>query len=354
MTEGLTRLPPMARALGVFGLLVASAALVAWLLAPLLIPILLSFVLYAVLEPVSSALARRGLGRNMAALAVLVALGAAAALAVTFLFPYFAGQLQQLNDRLPVLWEALGRLAHELAQRLEANFGVQVDPTGLTGPIAERGQAWARQALIQGSNLLMSTTATLLLLPLFTFFLIRDWKGLRSVLLGLLPNRSFELGWLIYYRVARQLQLYVRGVMLQSAIMALITGTGFFLAGIDSPVLLGLLAGLLNLIPYVGPLLAMVPPSILVLGETPLQLWMLGPAVGVVAVGQLVDNLVVVPGVIANVVNLHPLVVIGGVIIFGNFFGFLGMILAIPALSTANILLTGLVHGLGAHPVRQG
>jgi putative permease len=346
-------IPPRLRALGVFALLLAAAGVVAWLLAPLLVPILLSFVLYAVLEPVSSALARRGFGRNVAALAVLAGLGVGVAVAIAYLFPHFAGQLQQLNERLPVLWEALGRLAEDLAVRLEASFGVAVDPASLTDPITSRGQEWAQQAIIQGTNLLLSTTATLLLLPLFTFFLIRDWKGLRSVLLGLLPNRSFELGWLIYYRVARQLQLYVRGVMIQSGIMAAITATGFFLVGVDSPLLLGLLAGILNLIPYVGPLLAMVPPVVLVLGDAPLQLWMAGAAVGVVVVGQLVDNLLVVPGVIANVVNLHPLIVIGGVIVFGNFFGFLGMILAIPALSTANILLTGLLNGLRAREVSE-
>lgn len=354
MTPRLAAIPPRGRALGVFTLLLAGAGVVAWLLAPLLVPILLSFVLYGVLEPVSSALARRGFGRNVAALAVLAGLGAAVAMAVAFLFPHFAGQLQQLNDRLPVLWQAVGRLAEDLAIRLEAAFGVSVDPASLTDPITERGQLWARQAVIQGSNLLLSASATLLLLPLFTFFLIRDWKDLRSVLLGLLPNRSFELGWLIYYRVARQLQLYVRGVMIQSGIMAAITATGFFVVGIDSPLLLGLLAGILNLIPYVGPLLAMVPPIVLVLGDAPLQLWLIGPAVGVVAVGQLVDNLLVVPGLIANVVNLHPLIVIGGVIVFGNFFGFLGMILAIPALSSANILLTGLMRGLRAREVGEG
>lgn len=354
MTLSPTALPPRVRALGVFVLLLAAAGVVAWLLAPLLVPILLSFVLYAVLEPVSSALARRGIGRNTAALAVLAGLGMGVAVAIAYLFPHFAGQLQQLNERLPVLWEAVGRLTEDLAMRLETAFGVSVDPATLTGPVTNHGQEWAQQAIIQGTNLLLSTTATLLLLPLFTFFLIRDWKGLRSVLLGLLPNRSFELGWLIYYRVARQLQLYVRGVMIQSGIMAAITASGFFLVGIDSPLLLGLLAGVLNLIPYVGPLLAMVPPVVLVLGEAPLQLWLIGPAVGVVVVGQLVDNLLVVPGVIANVVNLHPLIVIGGVIVFGNFFGFLGMILAIPALSTTNILLNGLLNGLRARDGSEG
>lgn len=347
------RLPKSVRPILVFLSLAAVAALLAWLLAPLIVPILLSFVLYAALEPLSGALARRGMGPGAAALTVLTGLGIAVALAVSFLFPYAARQLQQVNERLPVVWETLNDAGRAIAGEIEARFGVRMELDRLVEFAGGLDRDWTREIVIEGSNFLVTTAGILLLLPLFTFFLIRDWKDLRSRMLNLLPNRSFELGWLIYHRVAGQLQNYVRGVVLQSTIMTLITAVGFHLAGFEAPVVLGLIAGILNLIPYLGPLLAMIPPVVLVLGQPPLDPWMLGAAVGIVLVGQLVDNLIVVPAVIANVVRLHPLVVIGGVIVFGNFFGLLGMIVAIPVLSTANIVLGGLVRGLrGAGPLR--
>jgi len=189
-------------------------------------------------------------------------------------------------------------------------------------------------------------TVTIILVPLFTFFLIKDFKYLRNKTLDLLPNSSFELGWLIYYRVSKKLQEYIRGIMTQSAIMAIVTSIGFHLIGLESPILLGSIAGLLNLIPYVGPLLAMVPPIIIALGAPAIDPLLIGAAIGVIIAAQLIDNIIVVPAVIANAVNLHPITVIVGIIIFGNFFGFIGMVIAIPVLATSNIILAGLRQGL--------
>jgi len=194
--------------------------------------------------------------------------------------------------------------------------------------------------------MLIDMTVTIILVPLFTFFLIRDYKGLRNRALDLLPNTSFELGWLIYYRVAKKLQEYIRGIMMQSGIMAIVTSIGFYFVGIESPILLGTIAGALNLIPYVGPLLAMVPPIVIALGAPAFDPVLIAAAISVIIAAQLIDNIIVVPAVIANAVNLHPITVIVGIIIFGNFFGFIGMIIAIPALATSNIILTGLRNGL--------
>jgi len=78
----------------------------------------------------------------------------------------------------------------------------------------------------------------------------------------------------------------------------------------------------------------------------PIEIWLIGAAISVILVAQIIDNLVVIPSVIANAVNLHPLIVIVGIIVFGNLFGFIGMVIAIPVISTANIIYTGLYQGI--------
>ncbi|MFA9460322.1 AI-2E family transporter [Thiohalorhabdus sp. Cl-TMA] len=339
---------PQLRVLGLFGLLLGLAGVLAFLLRPLLVPLVLAVILYAVLEPFTSLLERRGFKRTPAALLVLVLLLAISGLAAAWLFPHLAAQVELLQGNLPTLWQTLSQLAQRVSEHLASATGVHLDVSAATADLAQGGQERLTRALVQGSNLLLDATATLLLVPLLTFFLIRDWKLLRNRLLDLLPNRSFELGWTLYYRVARQLQAYIRGVMLQSGIMALITGSGFFLIGLGSPVLLGLLAGVLNLIPYLGPVLAMIPPTVLILGDSGLDPWVIGSAVGVVFFGQVFDNAVVVPGVLAHAVNLHPLMVVLGIIMAGHFFGLAGMILALPALATGKIVLHGLREGLPA------
>ena len=165
-------------------------------------------------------------------------------------------------------------------------------------------------------------------------------------MLDKLPNSNFEMGWIIYNRVAHQLQEYIRGIMTQSGIMCVMTSIGFYIIGLDSPFLLGATAGVLNLIPYIGPLLAMVLPILLAVSEAPIELWLIGAAISVIVIAQLIDSIIVIPSVVANAVNLHPLIVIIGIVVFGNLFGFIGMVVATPTLSTANIIYRGLYQGI--------
>jgi len=336
---------PLIRSLLIFSIILFGAGVSAYLLAPLLIPIILSFALYALFDPISNMLQRKGLNDSLSALLVLCLLVLISILGISIVFPMLAEQLLILQTKMPKLWDFLNNFSNHVKNLLNS-YGINFDPTAITQPIMSMSSTWGKDAVIRLSNMLIDMTVTVILVPLFTFFLIRDYKSLRNKALDLLPNKSFELGWLIYYRVAKKLEEYIRGIMMQSGIMAIVTSIGFYLAGLESPVLLGTIAGLLNLIPYVGPLLAMIPPIIIALGAPVFDPVLIAAAIGVIIAAQLIDNIIVVPAVIANAVNLHPITVIVGIIIFGNFFGFIGMIIAIPALATSNIILTGLRNGL--------
>ncbi len=336
---------PLLRSLIIFSAIISVAALFAYLLAPLLIPIILSFALYALFDPVSNFLQSKGINDSMSAILVLILLVVICIIGISIVFPMLAEQALLLQAKIPKLWEFLSGFSIQI-QNLLNGYGIKFDPDAITKPLMSSSSDWGKDAVIRLSNLLIDMTTTVILVPLFTFFLIRDYKQLRNKALDLLPNKSFELGWLIYYRVAKKLEIYIRGIMMQSGIMAIVTSVGFYLFGLESPILLGTIAGLLNLIPYVGPLLAMVPPIIIALGAPAFEPTLIAAAIGVIIAGQLIDNIIVVPALIANAVNLHPITVIVGIIVFGNFFGFIGMIIAIPALATSNIILTGLRNGL--------
>jgi len=336
---------PLLRSLVIFSAIMSMAGLCAYLLAPLLIPIILSFALYALFDPVSNLLQRNGINDSMSAILVLILLVVICTIGVSIVFPMLAEQLLILQAKIPKLWEFLTEFSLKI-KNLLSGYGIKFDPDAITKPIMSTSSDWGKDAVIRLSNLLIDMTTTIILVPLFTFFLIRDYKQLRNRALDLLPNKSFELGWLIYYRVAKKLEIYIRGIIMQSGIMAIVTSIGFYLFGLESPILLGTIAGLLNLIPYVGPLLAMIPPVIIALGAPVFDPFLIVAAVGVIISGQIIDNVIVVPALIANAVNLHPITVIVGIIIFGNFFGFIGMIIAIPALATSNIILTGLRNGM--------
>ena len=196
--------------------------------------------------------------------------------------------------------------------------------------------------LVTISEQVFAITLSLILVPLLTYFILKDFKSLRNKMMNWLPNPSFELGWLIYYRVTSQLQVYIRGVMIQSFIMAVVASFGFFIIGLDIPVLIGSLAGLLNLIPYIGPLISILLAVLVASAMTPFDPSIIYMAVAVIIAAQVIDNIVVIPSVIANAVDLHPVLVIVGILIFGNLFGTIGVILAIPAMATAKIIYINL------------
>ena len=333
---------PLSKTLFIFLLMCVVIALLAILLAPLLIPIIISFALYAVLEPMSEVFERHGLSRNTSSLSVLLILVAIAAISISLLLPHLSSQLSSLQTQLPVVWNTITSMGNELSQQIARSLGLDIQSSGLTQHYFDKANEWGKSALIEGSNILINLSILLVLVPIFTFFLVRDYRTFRNHLLDMLPNSIFEQAWLIYHRVAHQLQEYIRGIMIQSGIMSVMATIGFYAVGLDSPFLLGLIAGVLNLIPYVGPLLAMVLPVLLALGHVPADLWLVGAAILVILTVQLIDNIIVIPSVIANAVNLHPLVVIIGILVFGNLFGFIGMVVAIPVISSANIIYNGL------------
>ncbi|MGM0564542.1 MAG: AI-2E family transporter [Pseudomonadota bacterium] len=338
---------PTRRALLLFALICTATAVLAWLLRPLILHIIFAVSWYVLLQPVTSRLMHWGLSRRMAVSAVLLGLALISALSAMLILPVILEQLGQLQNNFPNMLQQGERWLEEASATLAKGLAIDVSVSALISPIVDWATGGGRSALLQASNLALTLASLTLIVPLLAFFLLRDYRSLRNRVMDWVPNRQFELAWLIYYRVARQLQDYVRGVLIQSGIMALITTGGFSLFGIEMAILLGLLTGLLNIIPYLGPILAMVPPCLLIIGNGGDPTLLLA-AVGVILFAQVFDNAVVVPAFIANVANLHPLVVILGVAIFGHFFGFIGMVLAIPALFSAKILLSGLLQGL--HP----
>ncbi len=333
------------------GLLVAFA-LGLLLIQPVLVPVLISFTLYALLEPISDTLYRLGMRRSYTAficMFVLMLIGTAIVLLV----------VPRLVDQLGLIQSQLGRLEDIISSVFE-NISVQLAAWGVSSDLSGSKDLYQQvkpqldlATVIANSNIMISVVATAVLVPLFTFFLIRDFKTLRQTVLGTLPNRYFELGWLIYYRVAYQLQRYVRGILLQSLLVGTISGFGFYIVGFDTPILLGAIAGMLNVIPYIGMILAMTPPVLISLSANPFEPQFVISAILVIVITQLIDNVIIIPTVIAHAVSLHPLTVIAGVIIFGNAFGMLGMIMAIPVLAALKIVYVGLQQGLKHEPDRQ-
>ena len=321
-----------------------------YLMSAVLIPIIISFTLYALFQPATSYLVRHNLNHSLSILIVLLLLVFFAFIALGFALPQLIDQISLLQAKLPQILTKLENFLTYYSDEFSVQIGIDLDVSKVIISLLSQSASLGQSLLLNVSNKLLGFAIISLLVPFLTYYLLKDYKSVRNRLLNWLPNSSFELGWLIYHRVANQLQAYTRGVMIQSAVMASICAVGFTLIGMDIAVLLGCITGILNLVPYVGPIISIVLTLLVASAMTPFDPTLLYLGVVVIISAQMVDNVIVVPAVIAQVVNLHPVQVILGIIIFGSVFGTLGVILAIPAIATAKIIYTNLYADiLNAH-----
>ena len=330
------------RALKTFAIVIAAMLAGIYLVSSILIPVVISLTLYALLEPATTTLVRHNLNHSMAILIMLVLLVLGAFLAIGFALPQLVEQAGLLQARLPQILGKLETFLTHYSQQASALVGADFDASEVIVATLTKSSSFAQSLLLSLSNRLLNIVIYLLLIPFLTYYLLKDFRGVRNRLMNWLPNSGFELGWLIYHRVSGQLLAYTRGVLLQSMIMALVCITGFSLIGLDIPVLLGAITGLLNLIPYVGPVISILLSLLVASAMTPFDPSLLYLAPLVIIGAQVIDNVIVIPSVIANAVNLHPVEVILGIMIIGNAFGTIGVILAIPAIATAKIIYQNL------------
>lgn len=311
-------------------------------MSPVLIPVVISFTLYALFEPATLFLVRHHINHSISILIVLLLLVFIGFIAVGFALPQLIDQISLLQAKLPLILSKLEAFLTRYSDEFSAQVGIDLEVSEVIISLLSQSSSLGQSLLLKVSNKLLGFAIISLLVPFLTYYLLKDFKSVRNRLMNWLPNSSFELGWLIYHRVARQLKAYTRGVIIQSMVMASICAIGFALIGMDIAVLLGCITGILNLVPYVGPIISIVLTLLVASAMTPFDPSLLYLGVLVIISAQIVDNVIVVPAVIAQAVNLHPVQVILGIIIFGSVFGTLGVILAIPAIAAAKIIYNNL------------
>jgi putative permease len=168
-----------------------------------------------------------------------------------------------------------------------------------------------------------------LIVPFVTYFALSEGdKGLKR-LLERVPNKYFEMTLNVVDKIQKDLVGYLRGWILDSVIVGIMNIIGFYLIGVQQPVLLGLLAGIANLIPYVGPFVGVVPVFLVSIAQTgDLRLV---PSIALLTfVVQAIDNIIVQPLCFSKTVDMHPLTVIVVCIVGNQLMGILGMLIAIP------------------------
>jgi len=187
---------------------------------------------------------------------------------------------------------------------------------------------------------LFSLITLMVIVPFITFFIVKDKIALKNGIINILPNRYFEMIYWIFKRISEKLSKYVRGWIIDATFVGVSCGLGFSFIGIENSIVLGIIAGIGHLIPYLGPIIGGIPAlliSVVQFGDMsafPLIFVLL-------MLIYTVDNGFVQPYVFSKSVDMHPLIIILLIISGNELFGLLGMLLAVP---TVSVLRTAIIE----------
>lgn len=304
----------------------AAAVLLRRVLVSLAMQLLAACLLMALALPLCRLMERR-LSPSLSAALAFVGVALLALGAMVLLIPPLAGQFRQLGEVLPALlqWgqKLLGSLQAFLKEKGLDMAHVQEEVFARLGQQAGTWVATAAQSLKQAAQ----SAGRLFLAPLLAFYLLRDRRRISSLLALLVPVEHRARAVRAAREMRRETVNFLRGQLLLSAAVGILTGLGLLLAGTPCALALGLLMGVMELIPYAGPMLAGGLAVVLALqGGLIRALW----ALGVVLLVQQADSSLLSPRLLSGATNMHPLWVLLLISAGGILGGPLGMMAALP------------------------
>ena len=334
---------------GWLAIALAAAGLV-YVLSPILAPFLAGAIFAYVLNPLVGRLTGRYLPRIVAVVLVLLfALALVVALALVIV-PLFIKELRLMSEQLPAFLAWINQqFAPWLKERFAIDFQLDIATVKqLAGGILANNQdlvAGLHGSLRIGGLALIAFFVNVLLVPVALFFLLRDWNTLVARVDAMIPRHLHERARTIFTEIDAVLAEFLRGQLIVMLVMSVYYASALSLAGLEFALPIGVITGLLVIVPYVGAFTGILLGTIAAVLQ-------FGDITGVAwvwlafAIGQLMEGMAVTPLLVGKRIGLHPVAVIFALLAFAQVFGFFGVLLALPASAA---LLVALRHVKAAY-----
>lgn len=336
-------------------ILIVSFLLFLYLLLPVLAPFLIAAVLAYICDPLVDKLSmlhlplpgnrKQQVVRTVATVLVMLAILFAIILLILILIPLLQKESVLIVERLP---SVISNLRNHIEPWLQSKLGISlaIDSAKIQDIISKNwktaGGIFGDLLQTAGSNglALIGLLANILLLPVVLFYLLRDWDEFVAGIANLIPRDYIAKSTEIANEIDQMLAEFLRGQLTVMLLMSIFYAVGLWLAGLDNALPIGIIAGLLNFVPYLGPALGM--GLALLVGA--LQFTSFGqiiPVLAVFGIGQLIESNIITPKLVGERIGLHPVIVIFALLAGGQLFGFAGVLLALPVAAT---IAVGLRH----------
>jgi len=313
------------------------------LFASILLPFVAAAGIAYFLDPVATRLARHGMPRGAAALLLIVGLIAFALLSALLLYPLIIAQIGLLMGRLPSYITAIRGFSAEVIANLQQRLGPEFVDEKLRDLVGGQAGAMlsflagALRQVIGGGFALFNVLSLVVVTPVVAFYLLRDWPRVIARIDAWLPRRYAGVLRAQFREVDRILAAWLRGQAICCIILALFYATALSAVGLDLGLIVGLSAGLLSFIPYVGTITGGVSSIGLALAQFPTWTGVF-MVIGVFILGQTLEGYVIYPRFLGDRVELHAVWVIFALFAGAAAFGFVGVLLAVPVAAAIGVL----------------
>ncbi|WP_230531081.1 AI-2E family transporter [Microvirga roseola] len=348
------------RQIGFWIAALAVTVLLLFVLRGILLPFVAGFALAYLLDPLADRLQRIGIGRLGASLLILVLFVLVFILTLVVLVPFAAQQVGAFVERLPGYVARLQELGAEqigpLIERLGIEEALPAAPPSVANLISQ-GVAWFAafmQGLWSGGQALLGIFSLLVVTPVVAFYMLVDWDRMVRTVDSWLPMRHRDTIRHIARDIDRAIAGFVRGQALVCIILGTFYAVSLALIGLNFGALIGMTAGFLSFIPYVGSLTGLI----LSVGVAIVQFWpdyaMILATLGIFVFGQFVEGNILSPKLVGDSVGLHPVWLMFALVAFGALFGFVGLLLAVPLAAAIGVIARFALRQYLASPLFRG
>jgi predicted PurR-regulated permease PerM len=332
----------------------ALLTLLLWQFSGVLLPFALAVVIGYLLDPVAGWLQKFGLSRAIATLLILSFLLLVIILIFVLIVPILGHQLSGFAQSLPDILSRLQSLIAASVEKIPKDYGgaffeklgldhgsapdIRASINDLANEAARWFASFLNSLLARGVALL-SLASLIILTPVLAFYILLDWQKMIAALDGLVPPRHRPTVHQLAHEIDRAIAGFLRGQSLVCLFLGIWYGLGLTLIGLNFGFLIGLSAGLLSFIPYVGSLTALVLGTIVAVVQGWPNWHLPAMALGVVFTGQFLEGNVLAPKLVGDSVGVHPVWLIFALLAFGSLFGFSGLILAVPLAAAGGVIV---------------
>tara|TARA_A100001037_G_scaffold150700_2_gene136109 strand:- start:8446 stop:9519 length:1074 start_codon:yes stop_codon:yes gene_type:complete len=325
-------------------LVIVACILTLYMLRAILLPFVVGFAVAYLLDPSADRLEAAGLSRTWATGVITAVFFGLVVLILLVLYPLLEIQVSGFLARAPEYAERIRGIALPFLEgRIPGLESGELDGMrGVAADFAKQSVAWLGDALgnlWRGGLALFNFFSLIFVTPVVAFYLIRDWDRIVAKIDALLPRRNAGVIREQMRQIDEALSGFVRGQGSVALVLGVLFAVGWSLAGLEFGLLIGLGAGLLAFIPYVGAVIGFGTAFIVGLVQFGFDPVHLGLITGVFVIGQTLDGLFLTPHLVGGRIGLHPVWVMFALMAGGALFGFVGIFLAVPAAAVIAVLV---------------